>query len=331
MPGDLIHVVIGEIVPADARLFEGDPVEDAAGQDMIRQWIEFVSRPEVRPRVVFLTDYDLLMAEHLVQGVDVLVNTPRRPWEASGTNGMKVLVNGGLNLSELGGWWAEAYSPDFGWAIGDGKERGDDPSWDAAEADALYALLEREIVPEFYRRDASGIPVQWAARIRESLARLTPVFSTNRTVRQYTEEHYLPAASAYSARAARNGQIGVDLLEWQASLRAHWVSLRFSAATVDRQQGDFLFHMQVFLDRVDPDCVAVELFGDGKNGGSPERHPMDRGERLVGAANGFAYSARVPALRSATDFTLRLIPFHQHAIVPLELPLVLWHDSPGWR
>ena len=137
--------------------------QDLEGQNMIRQWIDFARRPEVRSRVVFLSDYDVLMAEHLVQGVDVWVNTPRRPWEASGTSGMKVLVNGGLNLSELDGWWAEAYSPEVGWAIGDGQEHGDDPSWDAAEAEALYGLLEREVVPEFYTRNEKGIPVGWVA------------------------------------------------------------------------------------------------------------------------------------------------------------------------
>ena len=105
---------------------------DEAGQAMIQQWIEFIRRPEARGHVVFLSDYDMLLTEQLVQGVDVWINTPRRPWEASGTSGMKVLVNGGLNLSELDGWWAEAYTPEVGWAIGDGKEHGDDPAWDAA-------------------------------------------------------------------------------------------------------------------------------------------------------------------------------------------------------
>ena len=145
------------------------------------------------------------MAEHLVQGVDVWVNTPRRPWEASGTSGMKVLVNGGLNLSELDGWWAEAYSPEVGWAIGDGREHGDDPSWDAAEAESLYAVLEKEVIPEFYARDEHGIPRGWVARMRESMARLTPAFSTNRAVRQYTEEHYLSAAAAFR-RARRESR-----------------------------------------------------------------------------------------------------------------------------
>ncbi len=104
--------------------------------------------------MIFLSDYDMLLTERLVQGVDVWINTPRRPWEACGTSGMKVLVNGGINLSELDGWWAEAYTPEVGWALGDGQEHGDDPAWDAAEADALYDLLEREVIPEFYTRDA---------------------------------------------------------------------------------------------------------------------------------------------------------------------------------
>ena len=131
---------------------------DQAGQALIREWMHFIRRPEARPHAIFLSDYDMLLTEHLVQGVDVWINTPRRPWEACGTSGMKVLVNGGINLSELDGWWAEAYTPEVGWALGDGQEHGDDPAWDAAEAEALYDLLEREVIPEFYARDGQGIP-----------------------------------------------------------------------------------------------------------------------------------------------------------------------------
>ena len=109
--------------------------EDRAGQALIQEWIDFIRQPETRPHVIFLSDYDMLLTEHLVQGVDVWINTPRRPWEASGTSGMKVLVNGGINLSELDGWWAEAYTPEVGWALGDGQEHGDDPAWDAVEAE----------------------------------------------------------------------------------------------------------------------------------------------------------------------------------------------------
>ena len=111
-----------------------------------------------RSRAVFLSDYDMHLTQHMVQGVDLWLNTPRRPWEACGTSGMKVLVNGGLNLSELDGWWAEAYSPDLGWALGDGQEHGDDPAWDAVEGRQLHDILEYEVVSEFYKRDAVGLP-----------------------------------------------------------------------------------------------------------------------------------------------------------------------------
>src|SRR6202171_5891708 len=127
---------------------------------------------------------------------------------------MKVLVNGGLNLSELYGWWSEAYTPEVGWALGDGEEHGDDPAWDAAEAASLYDVLEREVIPEFYTRDENGIPHAWVARMRESMARLTPRFSTNRTVHEYTEQQYLPAAAAYSERAADKGAAGRQVVNW---------------------------------------------------------------------------------------------------------------------
>ena len=189
---------------------------DQAGQDLIREWTQFIRRPEARPHAIFLSDYDMLLTEHLVQGVDVWINTPRRPWEACGTSGMKVLVNGGLNLSELDGWWAEAYTPEVGWALGDGQEHGDDPAWDAAEAEALYNLLEREVIPEFYERDGHGIPTGWVARMRKSMASLTPRFSADRAVREYTEQHYLPGAATYLERAANKGAAGKQMADWQA-------------------------------------------------------------------------------------------------------------------
>ena len=132
--------------------------KDGAGQEMIRQWMEFIRGAGQHSPVIFLADYDMLLTGELVGGVDVWLNTPRRPWEASGTSGMKVLVNGGLNLSELDGWWAEAYTPEVGWALGDGREHGEDPAWDAAEAEALYGLLEQQVTPEFYERNNAGIP-----------------------------------------------------------------------------------------------------------------------------------------------------------------------------
>ncbi len=297
---------------------------DRAGQALIQEWAQFIRRSDVRPHVIFLSDYDMLLAQPLVQGVDVWLNTPRRPWEASGTSGMKVLVNGGINVSELDGWWAEAYAPDVGWALGDGQEHGDDPAWDAAEAEALYGLLEREVTPEFYRRDADGIPTAWVARIRESMARLTPQFSTNRVLRDYTGQHYLPAAIAYRARAASQGAAGAQMVDWQNELKQKWAALRFGDLKVETEGAQHVFELQVYLDDLDPAAVRVELYADGLAGGMPVRQEMKRLRSLVGSVGGHAYGAPVSATRPASDYTARLIPRHDGAAVPLEAPHILW-------
>jgi starch phosphorylase len=297
---------------------------DQAGQALIREWIQFIRRPEARRHVIFLSDYNMLLSENLVQGVDVWINTPRRPWEACGTSGMKVLVNGGINLSELDGWWAEAYTPEVGWALGDGQEHGDDPAWDAAEADALYKLLEREVIPEFYARDEQGIPGAWVTRMRESMARLAPRFSASRAVREYTEQHYLPAASAYRARAVDKGAIGVAMVDWRQALAQKWSALRFGEVKLETDGGQHVFELQVYLDDLDPEAVRVELYADGANGTAPERVQMQRVRQLVGAVNGYAYRAGVAATRPAADYTARVIPHRDDAAVPLEDAHILW-------
>lgn len=297
---------------------------DAAGQAMIRQWRQFLIRPEVQPHVAFLADYDMVLSQQMVQGVDLWINTPRRPWEASGTSGMKVLANGGMNLSELDGWWAEAYTPDVGWAIGDGKEHGDDPNVDAAEAETLYELLEREIIPKFYRRDSQGIPTQWTAMMRESMARLTPVFSANRVVREYTEKHYLPAAADYSARAAERGKAALEFIEWQKSLTENWTHIRFGELSVATQDGQHRFEVPLYLDDLQVDAVRVELYADPTAGGQPIRQEMQRGHALIGSTGGYVYVAAVPAERPAGDYTARVIPFKPGASVPLEANQILW-------
>jgi starch phosphorylase len=297
---------------------------DRAGQELIRQWIQFIRRPETRPHVIFLSDYDMLLTEHLVQGVDVWINTPRRPWEACGTSGMKVLVNGGINLSELDGWWAEAYTPEVGWALGDGKEHGDDSAWDAADADALYDLLERQVVPEFYTRDASGIPTAWVRRMRESMARLTPHFSANRTVREYTEEHYLPAATAYSARAANKGAIGRQILDWQHAVNREWDTLRFGEVRVVTGANHHAFEVDLSWNNLDPNAARVELYADGINGGEPVREEMKCASPRPGASRQCTFQATVSAARPASDYSVRAIPQRPGVAFPLEFSRILW-------
>jgi starch phosphorylase len=297
---------------------------DQAGQALIQQWIRFIRRPETRAHVIFLSDYDVLLTEHLVQGVDVWLNTPRRPWEACGTSGMKVLVNGGINLSELDGWWAEAYAPEVGWALGDGREHGDDPAWDAIEAEALYDLLENEVIPEFYARDEHGISGAWVTRLRESMARLTPRFSTNRAVCEYTEQHYLPAASAYLERAVGKGQIGVDMVNWRHALDREWTALRFGEVKIETGGEQYAFEAQVYLHDLDPEAVRVELYADGVMGGVPVRQEMKRIRQLDSASGGYVYRAAVSAARPPGDYTARVIPYRPGATVPLEAARILW-------
>jgi starch phosphorylase len=297
---------------------------DKPGQALIQEWTKFIRRPEVRGHVIFLSDYDMNLTKHLVQGVDVWLNTPRRPWEASGTSGMKVLVNGGINLSELDGWWAEAYTPEVGWAIGDGLEHGDDPAWDAAEAIALYERLENEVVPEFYNRDENGIPGAWINRMRESMAKLTPQFSANRTVREYTDLHYAPAAELYHTRAADKGAYGKTFLEKQRSLDQKWQQVRFGNVKFKTEGDSHVFEVQISLNDLSPDEVLVELYADGNGTAEPERYSLSLGRQIPSGFGSYVFTARVPASRMPAEYTPRIIPRLDGAKVPLEDNRILW-------
>jgi len=295
---------------------------DQAGQALIQEWMHFIRQPAARPHVMFLSDYDVQLTEHLVQGVDVWLNTPRRPWEASGTSGMKVLVNGGVNLSELDGWWAEAYTPEVGWALGDGREHGDDPAWDAAEAVMLYERLESEVVPEFYARDEQGIPKAWVTRMRESMAQLTPRFSANRTVREYTEQRYLPASAAYRVRMANKCAIARQMVCWRQGLEEKWPTLHFGELKVETRGGHHVFEVELFLNDLDPEAVKVELYAEG--GKDSAGQEMERDRTPTGDARGEIYRASVLVARPATDYTARVVPYFAGVAVPLEVNTILW-------
>ncbi|MGA3242624.1 MAG: alpha-glucan family phosphorylase [Bryobacteraceae bacterium] len=331
-PARLLRILTNSQHPVQLIIAGKAHPADLAGQALIREWTHFIRQPETRPHAIFLSDYDMLLTERLVQGVDVWINTPERPWEACGTSGMKVLVNGGINLSELDGWWAEAYTPDVGWAIGDGREHGDDPARNAVEAGALYDLLEHEVIPEFYARTPQGIPTAWLARMRNSMASLTPRFSADRTVREYTDERYLPAAAAYRERAAAKGAMGKQVLDWQHALATEWPALRFGEVKVETGAQQHLFEVQVYLNSLDPNAVTVELYASGGAAGTPGEAPLRIGMERVGqlpggsgvTSGGYLYRAQAPAARPAASYTARVIPRHTGVAVPLEAAQILW-------
>jgi len=323
-PARLMRILTNPLAPAQLIIAGKAHPADQAGLALIREWTHFIRKTNPCPPVVFLADYDMLSAERLVQGVDVWINTPRRPWEASGTSGMKVLVNGGLNLSELDGWWAEAYAPDVGWALGDGREHGEDPAWDAAEAEMLYERLEQEVVPEFYARSAAGIPLAWVARMRESMARLTPRFSASRTVQEYTENHYLPAASAYRARAAEQAAGAQEIVAWQDRLALQSHGITFGQFTTVTCGSDHIIAVEVQVENAERDGFRVELYAEGLNGGPATYREMICAQDMPNGSGCHWYRASVPSTRPALDYTPLITTRHAGLSVPLEDNWILW-------
>ena len=295
---------------------------DDSGKALIKQWIQFIQQNNLYKHVVFLSDYDMLLTENLVQGVDVWINTPRRPWEACGTSGMKVLVNGGINLSELDGWWAEAYTPKVGWALGDVQEHGDDSGWDAVEAGNLYDLLEQQVVPDFYSRDGDGIPVKWIEKMRKSMATLTPRFSANRVVREYTEKYYLPAAANYKKRAEDKGALAKKIIHEMDDIKNKWEQIHFGESTIESVEGGYEFKIFIGLNGIQPEQVVVELFAEGMNGAAPEiiRMETDANEK----EGNYLYRVVIKTKRKAADYTARIKPCYEGISAPLEDNRILW-------
>jgi starch phosphorylase len=305
-------IVAGKAHPADAE-----------GQRLLQAWAAFVRRAPVRRRAVFLEDYDMSLAQELVQGVDVWVSTPRPPWEACGTSGMKLLVNGGLNLSVSDGWWAEAYRPDVGWALGDAAEPASSGR-DAVDAEQLYRLLEDEIVPTFFARDGQGIPRAWLARIRASMALLAPAFSSNRMMRDYVEQCYLPAAAAFGRRSARRAKLARELESWWRTLERHWPDVQLGTVTVTPHGDRGEFAAELHLGSLPATMVRVELYADAVNGWPAVREVMKADDRPPIPAGASVYRTSVPSTRPFWHFAPRVVPYHAEARIPTEAPLIVW-------
>jgi starch phosphorylase len=346
-PDRLVRLLTNNKQPVQLVIAGKAPPYDDSGRDLIRRWIQFIRHTGLYQHVIFLSDYDMLMAGYLVGGMDVWLNTPQRPWEASGTSGMKVLVNGGLNLSELDGWWVEAYRPEVGWALGDGLEHGGDPELDRQESGALFALLEQQVIPEFYNRNEHGMPVSWIKKVRESMATLTPFFSSNRTVCEYTKDFYLPAANTYLARSAYKGALGKKIVEWKHSLDQYWSRLGFGDVAVETTHDAHLITARVYLHGLDPAAIAVQLVAAAippapataapssaaapsnttaapSNVGQLFVTDMQPGGQTDPAAGWLSYSASVLANRPAGDYTPRIIARNADISVPLEYPRIIW-------
>jgi len=305
---------------------------DNAGKEFIRDIVHFARTTGCRNRIVFLEDYDMVVARYMVQGVDVWLNTPRRPLEASGTSGMKAAINGVINLSVLDGWWAEAYRRDAGWAIGRGEEYEDQELQDYVESNAIYDLLEKDLIPTFYDRGADDLPRAWIMRMKSSLKELCPVYSTARMVQEYTRRFYVPALRQSRSFAENDYANGRNFAAWLANLEAKWSKLDLgdiTATTSEVHVGDALsVSAEVYLADVSPEHVTVQLYeGELDRDGAISRghtHLM----QLTGAGKKKGWHQYTADFTAETTgrhgYTVRLIPAHPEIQKTLRLGLITW-------
>ena len=239
--------------------------KDTPGKEMIQKIIRVSNDPRFRRRFVFLEDYDIRVARYLVQGADVWLNTPRRPLEASGTSGMKAVMNGGLHLSVLDGWWVEGYQGDNGWAIGAGEEYKDTEEQDRIESMLLFEMLEDAVSPLFYRRGQDGLPRDWIAMMKASMRSLCAVFNTNRMVEEYVEKAYLPSAMAWRVLTDDDFARARDVAEWRRRVLERWEGVAVREVQTEQREElkvgeDLPVRVVVDLGGLATEDVAVELY-----------------------------------------------------------------------
>jgi starch phosphorylase len=304
---------------------------DQEGKKLIQEVLQLARRPDLRRRIVFLEDYDINVARYLVQGVDVWLNNPRRPEEASGTSGMKVALNGGLNLSILDGWWVEGYEGDNGWSIGNGEEYTDLVYQDEVESRSILDHLEQEVVPLFYTRGSDGVPRGWVKRMKRSIATLAPVFNTGRMVAEYTILSYLPSAARFTKLSADGLAAAKTLAGWRRDLALGWPQVRVLGVEGAGPEGlhvggNLAVTAQVQLGKLSPDDVQVQLFhGLVDNMGEiPKPHTVT----MAPSSNGdgaWKFTGTIACRASGQHgYAVRVLPKHADLTNAFEPGLVCW-------
>ena len=306
---------------------------DEAGKALIQAVYKFSRQTGLENRLVFVEDYDSYIARRLVQGVDLWLNHPLRPLEASGTSGMKSAPNGGLNLSVLDGWWREGYNGNNGWAIGPEIDNGTIEFQNEVDASSLYQLLENQIIPLYYAKPDGKLPLAWLQLMRESIRSVTPVFNTHRMVKEYTERLYIPAAKSHEDFSRDNCAAATHLSQWKLKMRKDWPQVRIQDVQIgntDRQNipvGESLqLSARVHLGAMDPKHVRVEAYhGESENGGIKNPAVTILAESSQNGDGSYVYQGSVPASESgAYGFSVRVVPTHPHLMQTHELRLITW-------
>jgi starch phosphorylase len=305
---------------------------DHGGKELIAEILHIARRSEFRRRIVFIEDYDIHVARYLVQGIDVWLNNPRRPLEASGTSGMKVCCNGGLNLSILDGWWDEAYAQDNGWAIGAGEEYTDLPYQDDVESRAIYDLLEQEIVPLFYNRTSDGLPRGWVNFMKRSMTTVCPFFNTNRMVQEYVEKCYWPSDRRFNQLAADRLKRANELARWRQRLAQGWGQVRIEnveARGIDPLHvgAEMEVKAKVNLGGFSPDDIEVQLFHGAVDslGEIPNPKTVRMSHNGVKEGANWLFQGTIACQSSGQHgYAVRVLPRHADLANPFEPGLICW-------
>jgi len=304
--------------------------QDTPAKELIRDVIHLTRQNGLR-NVVFIEDYDLNVARYLLQGADLWLNTPILMREASGTSGMKAAANGALNLSVLDGWWAEAYHPDIGWAIGRGEVYKDRDYQNEVESNAIYDLLEKEIVPLFYNRGPDGLPRGWIARMKNAMGAVVPVYNTNRMMIEYMERLYRPAGKRYQRLSEDQFERARRLAEWKARLRQYWPEVQIVGVETDIQGelavgSELEVRASVKLGHLSPDDVLVEAYGGALDTNQEIEHgraaPLSFA-RVEKGVSLFVGNVRCQG-SGLRGYTVRVLPRHEDLAHPFEPRLILW-------
>lgn len=304
---------------------------DDEGKEIIRKIVHLASQPNLKGSVIFIEDYDMNAARYLVQGADIWLNTPKRPLEASGTSGMKAAANGALNLSILDGWWDEAYTPDVGWAIGSGELYGDSVYQDEIESNAMYNLLENEIVPLYYRLGEGGIPRRWIEKMKNSLSALVPVYNTHRMVHEYLKDCYHPAMQRFEKLNSNNASGARTLALWRHKIRENWGDVKVVNINSDNGEpfevgGSIKVNSLIKLGKLAPEDVRVELFCGlvDASGSLVDALPIPM-RCVSNESEGYKFEGVMPFDKSGKlGFSLRVIPYNPDEAFYQEHMLVKW-------
>jgi starch phosphorylase len=308
--------------------------KDDEGKRFIQEIFQIAKQDKFRRKIVFIENYDMNVAHYLVEGCDIWLNNPRRPLEASGTSGMKVIANGGLNFSVLDGWWDEGFDPEVGWKIGNGEEYNDSDYQDEVESRQLYNTLETSIVPSFYSRGEDNLPRKWIAKVKNSMRKLGPFFNTHRMVQQYFNQYYSESFSKRAQLMDNNWAQAKFLTSWKEKVKSNWGSIK--VIKTDTNGGsrqlfvgqELTINADIDLGKLTPDDVLVQIYyGPLENENNPQYNStVVMNTNVPVSKNGlYKYSGIVHCKESGHQgFTIRILPKQKMLIHPFELDVVYW-------